>query len=75
MELIHNLAAVKPVNESDIYALGVRVFDSLCADLAPSLPETEDDEGLDSPRNSLHVDVPEVMSTESSKSDRSHVVL
>ena len=40
LELIRNLAVVKPMNDSDIDALGVRVLDTFCADLAPSLPET-----------------------------------
>ena len=34
------------MNDSDIDALGVRVIDSLCADLAPSLNDTEEDDGL-----------------------------
>lgn len=42
--MIQNLAAVKPMNNSDIDALGVRVLDNFCADLAPSLPEIEEDD-------------------------------
>ena len=41
LEMIRNLAAVKPMNDSDIDALGVRVLDNFCADLAPSLHESE----------------------------------
>ena len=42
--MIRNLAAVKPMNDSDIDALGVRVLDNFCADLANplSVPEEED---------------------------------
>ena len=43
LEMIRNLAAVKPMNDFDIDALGVRVLDSFCADLAPSLRESEED--------------------------------
>ena len=43
LEMIRNLAAVKPMNDSDIDALGVRVLDNFCADLAPSLPESEEE--------------------------------
>ena len=32
------------MNDSDIDALGVGVLDRFCADLAPSHPETEEDE-------------------------------
>ena len=46
LELIRNLAAVKPMNDSDIDALGVRVLDSFCVDLAPSITETEEEDGL-----------------------------
>ena len=42
--MIRNLAAVKPMNNSDIDALGVRVLDNFCADLAPSLPESEEED-------------------------------
>ena len=41
LELIRNLAVVKPMNDSDIDALGVWVLDSFSADLAPSLPKIE----------------------------------
>ena len=48
LEMIRNLAAVKPMNDSDIDALGVRVLDNFCADLAPPLPEPEEeDEGVE----------------------------
>ena len=70
LELIRNLAVVKPMNDSDIDALGVRVLDSFCADLAPSLPETDEDEGYSSPRDSTLVGVQEVRSTEPGCEDR-----
>ena len=44
LETIRNLAAVKPMNDDEIDALGVRVLDNLCADLAPSNHESEDDD-------------------------------
>ena len=48
LEMIRNLAAVKPMNDSDIDALGVRVLYNFCADLASTLPEPEDeDEGVE----------------------------
>ena len=37
LELIRNMAAVRPMNESEIDALGVRVLDGLCADLDPAV--------------------------------------
>ena len=43
LEMIRNLAAVKPMNDSDIVVVGVRVLDNFCADLAPSLPESEEE--------------------------------
>ena len=42
--MIRNLAAIKPVNDSDIDALGVRVLDNFCADLAPSFNESDEEE-------------------------------
>ena len=39
LEMIRNLAAVKPTNNSEIDALGVRVLDNLCADLVPEEEE------------------------------------
>jgi hypothetical protein len=44
LETIRNLAAVKPMNDAEIDALGVRVLDNLCADLAPSTPESEEED-------------------------------
>ena len=44
LETIRNIAAVKPMNDAEIDALGVRVLDNLCADLAPSNNESEDDD-------------------------------
>ena len=41
LETIRNLAAVKPMNDEEIDALGVRVLNNLCADLAPSNQESE----------------------------------
>ena len=58
------------MNDSDIDALGVRALDSLCADLDPSLPETEEEEGFSSPEASNHVDDPEVISSEPGCGDR-----
>ena len=42
LETIRNLAAVRPMNDAEIDALGVRVLDNFCADLVP--PSTESDE-------------------------------
>jgi hypothetical protein len=44
LETIRNLAAVKPMNDVEIDALGVRVLHNLCADLAPPIHESEDDD-------------------------------
>mgnify|MGYP000871624782 CR=1 FL=1 len=44
LETIRNLAAVKPMNDNEIDALGVRVLDNMCVDLAPSNHESEDDD-------------------------------
>ena len=44
LDMIRNLAAVKPMNDSEIDALGVRVLDDFCADLAPPLPEPEEED-------------------------------
>ena len=41
--MIRNLATVKPMNDSDIAQLGVRVLDTLCADIAPPPPATEEE--------------------------------
>ena len=59
LELILNLAAVKPMNDSEIDALGVRVLHNFCHDLAPPLQEPEEeDENI-----GLEVDNPAVMGT------------
>ena len=42
--MIRNIAAVKPMNDSDIDALGVRVLDIFCADLAPTFREPEEED-------------------------------
>ena len=48
LEMIRNLAAVKPMSNSDIDALGVMALDNLCADLAHPSPEPkEEDERVD----------------------------
>ena len=47
--LIHNIAAVRPMNESEIDALGVRVLDGLCPDLDPAVQETEEEDEYPSP--------------------------
>ena len=39
--MIRNLAAVKPMSDSEVDALGVRVLNNFCADLIPPLPESE----------------------------------
>ena len=44
LETIRNLAAVKPMNDDEIDALGVRVLDNLCADLAPPNHDSEEDD-------------------------------
>ena len=44
LDMIRNLAAVKPMNDSEIDALGVRVLDDFCADLVPPLPEPEEED-------------------------------
>ena len=42
--MIRNLAAIKPMNDSDIDALGVRVLDNFCANLANPLSEPEEED-------------------------------
>ena len=42
LETIRNLAAVKPMNDDEIDAIGVRVLDNLCADLAPPTRDSEE---------------------------------
>ena len=71
LEMIRNIAAVKPMNESEIDALGVRVLDGLCADLDPALPETEEEEGYAYPETSNHVDESLVIAAEPECGDRS----
>jgi len=44
LETIRNLAAVRPMTDAEIGALGVRVLDTLCADLAPSCNESDEEE-------------------------------
>ena len=39
--MIRNLAAVKPMSDSDFDALGVRVLDNFYVDLMPPIPEAE----------------------------------
>mgnify|MGYP000846212576 CR=1 FL=1 len=70
LEMIQNLAAVKPMNDSEIDALGVRVLDSFCVDLAPSLPNTEEDDCSISPRFSILTDSQVARSTELGCEDR-----
>jgi hypothetical protein len=43
MEMIRKIAAVKPVNDSDINALGVGALECLCEDLVPSSMSQEED--------------------------------
>ena len=56
LEMIRNLAVVKPMNDSDVDAWGSNMLDSFCADLAPSLPENEEDDYSTSPRDSIIAD-------------------
>ena len=59
LEVIRKLAAVKPMNDSEIDALGVRVLENFCDDLAPPLQEQEeDDENI-----GTQVDNPSITST------------
>ena len=44
LETIRNLAAVRPMIDAELNALGVRVLDTLCADLAPSCNEPDEEE-------------------------------
>ena len=44
VDMIRHIAAVKPTNDSEIDALGVRVLDGLCADLDPAVQETEEED-------------------------------
>ena len=44
LETIRNLAAVKPMNDNEIDALGVSVLNNMCVDLAPSKDDTEVDD-------------------------------
>jgi len=44
LETIRNLAAVRPMNDAEIDALGVRVLDHFCADLVPPSAESEEEE-------------------------------
>ena len=67
VDMIRHIAAVKPMNDSEIDALGVRVLDGLCADLDPALPETEEDT---IPEVSLHVDEPEAIEAENACADQ-----
>ena len=64
LEMIRHIAVVKPMNESEIDALGVRVLDGLCADLDPAVPETEEEEGYAYPEISNHVDESLVIAAE-----------
>ena len=61
VDMIRHIAAVKPMNDSQIDALGVRVLDGMCADLDSALLETEEDSN---PETSLHVDEPLVLEAE-----------
>ena len=44
LEMIRNLAAVKPMSDSEVDALGVRALDNFCADLIPTIPEAEEED-------------------------------
>ena len=41
LEMIRNIAAVKPMSDFEVDALGVRVLDNFCADLMPPILEAE----------------------------------
>ena len=43
MEMIRNITVVKPMNDSDINALGVEALEWLCEDLVPSFVLQEED--------------------------------
>ncbi|XP_073355500.1 uncharacterized protein [Aegilops tauschii subsp. strangulata] len=45
LEMIRNIAAVKPMCDSEVDALGVRVLDNFCADLLPSSSEAGVEDG------------------------------
>ena len=44
LEMIRNIAAVRPMSDSEVEALGVRVLDPFCADLIHAIPEAEEEE-------------------------------
>ena len=44
LEMIRNIAAVKPMSNSEVDALGVRALDNFCADLIPTIPEAEEED-------------------------------
>ena len=67
VDMICHIVAVKPMIDSEIEALGVRVLDGLCADLDPALPETEEDT---IPEVSLYVDEPEAIEAENACADQ-----
>ena len=74
LEMIRNIAAVKPMNESEIDALGVRALDGLCAGLDPTLPEAEEEEEEYAyPETSNHDDESLVMAVEPECGDPSVV--
>ena len=41
LEMIRNIVAVKPMTDSEVDALGVRVLEIFCADLMPPIPEAD----------------------------------
>ena len=41
LEMIRNLATVKPMSDSEVDALGVRVLDNFCADFMPPITEVD----------------------------------
>ena len=43
--MIRNIAAIKPMCDSEVDALGVRVLDNFCADLLPSSSEAGVEDG------------------------------
>ena len=73
LELIRNMAAVRPMNESEIDALGVRVLDGLCADLDPAVQEAEEEDEYGLPETSNLEDESLVVEAQSERAEPSDV--
>ena len=71
LEAIRNLAALKPMNDEEIDALGVRVLDNLCAALAPPNHDAEEDDvSLENDASNICEHGPEDRATEPTKPKR-----